>query len=338
MVIQETTPGTPVAPDHSYDFESESIVAKKKVVQAQTIRAGNMYDRAAGRFVTQRAAAGDINMIFPTKNAGLWLANMLGSFSTTPTQIGTTTAYSQVHTGGSTLGKTMTVQVGRPTLQGTVEPYTYTGAKITDWELSCAQSDLLKMKVTIDAWDEYTAATTPASPALGTWTPPTSSYFSFVQGTLLGGGTVATSSGVSTITGGTALAAVTGIKLSGKNGLKTDNYFLGNGTTKTEQNQNAFRSITGSADMEFYSRDAVYDAYRSDTPLAIELKFVSTLLAGTGNPYSLDIVLPYNMWEDGATPTVQGPDVLKQTSPFTTLNDDVDNVIQATYISSDTTI
>ena len=340
MMKQETVPGTAVAPDHSYDFESETLGAKKKVVQVQTLRAGNMFDRAAGRFVTQRAAAGDINMVFPTKQAGLLLANMLGSFATTPTQIASTTAYSQVHLPGSTQGKALTVQIGKPPTTGSAaEPFTYPGSKITDWELSFAQSDILKLKLTLDAFDELTTATTPASPALGSWTPPTYSYFSFTGGSLLAGGTVSTTSGVTSVTGGTAVATALGGKITGKTGVKIDNYFLGNGTTKTEQNQNAFRSVTGSVDVEFSSRAALYDAYRSDTSFALELKFVSPLNAGVGNPFSLDIILPVCFWEDGASPQVAGPDVLKMSVPFTTVIDDAgDPEIQITYVSTDTSI
>lgn len=443
---------TPQAPDHFYEFESESIQAKKKVVQAEGIRAGNIYDRTAGRFVTQRWAAGDINMNFPTKKAGLLLRHMLGAPCVRPTQIGATAAYQAVFTPGNTLGMSLAAQEGiNPTVGNTSEPFAYPGSKITDWELSCAQSDLLKLKVTLDCMDELTAGTTPAAGSLATASYATASFFTFVQGVLKQGGTpstvstpapttptqnapatastggtitagtsylkvaalnangetvasteqsivttgststvtanwntvanaigykvyygtssngenvyatagaaatslvltaVPTASGtplatatavattVTSVSGGTALGFVRSVKVTGKNGVKTDNYFLGSGTTKAEQNINAYRGLTGSVDVEFGSR-ALYDLYRSDTAVALELTFTGPNIPSTSTPVSLDIVLPTAFLEDGASPTIAGPDVIMMTVPFTVLYDDADPTIQITYTSSDTAL
>lgn len=451
-LAEEAVVGTVQAPDHFYEFESETLGAKKKVVQAEGIRAGGLYDRGAGRYVTQRWAEGDLNINFPNKGAGLLLRHMLGSAVVSPSQV-SGAAYSSVHTPGLKGGKSLSLQIGRPPLVGTTpEPFTYPGAKITDWELSCAQSDLLKLKATFDCWDELTLATTPASPALATATVPTASFFTFVQGTLKQGGTVntvttpapvtptqtapatattggtlaaatyyikiaalnatgetvasseqsitttgatstitanwsavsnatqikvyvgtaagaenkyllaagaattltitsltsaltgtplvtatAVSTTVTSVTGGTTLGYIRSIKFGGKSGLKTDNYFLGSGTTKGEQNQNAYNALTGSIDLEFGSR-ALYDLYRSDAPVTLELSFVGANIPTTSTPYSLDIVLPQVWIEDGISPNVAGPDVLMMTAPLTATSNDTDPVVQITYTSSDTAL
>lgn len=451
---EEAVVGTAQAPDHFYEFESETLAAKKKVVQAEGIRAGNMYDRGAGRYVTQRWAEGDLNINFPIKKAGLLIRHLLGSPLLTPTQL-SGAAYQGVHVPGTTLGKSLSLQKGVPPTSGNApEPFTYPGAKITDWELSCAQSDLVKLKLTFDAMDELTLGTTPASPALGTPSYATGGFFTFVQGTLKQGGTVSTvstpapvtptqnapatstsggslptatqyflkiaalnatgetvasseqtittgagstntitanwtavsnatsikvyigtSAGaenkyltaaggatslvitsltsaitgtplttatavattVTTVSGGTVLATVRAIKVGGKNGLKTDNYFLGSGTTKGEQNQNAYRGLTGSVDLEFNSR-ATYDLYRSDTPSVMELSFVGANIPTTSTPYSLDIVMPQVFIEDGISPNISGPDVVMMTAPLTATSNDTDPVIQMTYVSDDTAL
>lgn len=451
-LAEEAVVGTAQAPDHFYEFESETLSAKKKVVQAEGIRAGNMYDRGAGRYVTQRWGEGDINLNMPVKKAGLLIRHWLGSAVKAPTQV-SGAAYQSVHTGGLTLGKSLSIQKGvPPTLGAAPEPYTYPGSKITDWELSCSQSDLLKLKLTFDCMDELSAATTPASPALATASYATGGFFTFVQGTLKQGGTVntvttpapttpsqssattattggtiaagtyylkvaalnatgetvasnevnitttgststvtanwasvsnatsfkvywgssagnenvyatqasgsatslvitaaPTSSGTplttatavattaTTVTNGTTLGYVRGLKLSGKNGLKTDNYFLGSGTTKAEQNQNAFRNLAGSVDVEFGSR-ALYDLYRADTAITLELTFTGANIPTTSTPYQLDIVLPQVFLEDGSSPQIAGPDVVMITAPFTVTYDDTNPPIQVTYTSDDTAL
>lgn len=333
---QETTFGTSATPDHFYEFTSETVKAKKKVVQSEGLRAGKTFDRAARRYTMQREATGDVNLDFPTKGAGLLLANMFGSFSTTPTEVGTSTAYKQVHLPGSYNGHSLTIQKGVPRADGTIEPYTYPGCKITQWEFDCAQSDLLKLKLTIDSIDELTSASTPAGPALAVATYPASSAFNFAGGAILSGGTVSTSGGVTTVTGATAVAAVTAAKVTGSTAVKADRYHMGNGVTKAEQVQNAYSKLTGSIDAEFQSR-ALYDQYRSDTGAALQLNFTGPAIDGSNN-YSLQFLFPIAYLEDGASPQVPGPDIIAQSIPFTALDDDTNPVFQVTYISTDTSL
>lgn len=332
----ESTPGTPVAPTRFHRFASETLAAKKKIVQSSTLAAGLMFDRSAARFTTQRDAGGDINLPVPTKGFGLLLQQMLGSFNATATQQAASVAYLQTHVPGGFTGYTFTVQKGVPRTDGTVEPYTYTGCKVTDWELDMAQSDVLQVKLTLDAWDELTSATTPASPALATPSYLAESNFSFVSGSILSGGTVATASGVTTVTGGTAVAAIRSANVKGKNASDTSRYFLGSGTTKAEQVQNGVSSISGQLVAEFASR-TLYDQYRSDASTAIQLNFQGGLIA-TGYNYFLNIVMPSVWLEDGASPQVPGPGIIQQTIPFTALSDDSNPVIQVQYQSTDTAV
>lgn len=452
---QETTvwngSSTPQSPDHWYRFESENLAGKRKVVQAQEIGGGNLYDRGVNRFVTQLWADGDINLNFPNKGAGLLIKHWLGSPVVRPTLV-SAGVYQSVHTPGSTNGMSLCIQKGVPPTNGAApEPYTYPGAKITDWELSCAMSDIVKLKCTFDAMSELTAATTPASPALATPTYAASAPFAFTQGTLKQGGTpntvttaapttpvqaatsTATTGGtlaaatyfyvitainatgetiasneksqittgatstvtlgwasvtgatgyniyrstttgtevflatvgavtsyidtgsatpgtatppvtatavattVTTVSGGTAMARVRAVKVGGKNGLKTDNFYLGSGTTKGEQNINAYRGLTGSVDIEFYNR-ALYDQYRAGTSTSLELTFTGANIPSTSTPFSIDIVLPQVFLEDGISPTIQGPDIVMMTVPFTVTFDDTDPTIQVTYTTSDSVL
>ena len=332
----EATPGTAVAPTRFHRFASETLTAKKNIVQVSTLSAGLQFDRTAARFTTQRDAGGDINLPVPTKGFGLLLQHMLGSFSTTASQQATSGAYLQTHVPGVFTGHTFSVQKGVPRTDGTVEPYTYTGCKITGWELDMQQSDILQARLTVDAWDELTAGTTPASPALATPSYLSESYFSFVKGSILSGGTVSTASGVTSVTGGTAVAAIRSATLSGSNASDTSRFFLGGGTTKAEQVQNAVSSVAGQLAAEFASR-ALYDQYRADGATAIQLNFAGGQIA-TGYNYFLNIILPSVFFEDGASPQVPGPGIIQQSIPFTGLSDDTNPVIQIQYQTTDTAV
>lgn len=336
-IAVETTPGTPVAPTRYHRFASETLSAKKKIVQVSTLAAGQRFDRSAARFTTQRSAGGDIKLPVPTIGFGLLLQQMLGSFSATAVQQASSAAYLQTHVPGVFTGHTFSAQKGVPRTDGTVEPYTYTGCKVTGWELDMAQSDVLQASLTIDAFDELTAATSPSAGSLGTASyPAAESNFSFVSGSILSGGTVATTSGVTTVTGGTAVAAIRSANIKGSNASDMERYFLGGGTTKAEQIQNAVSSISGQLVAEFASR-ALYDQYRSDGNTAIQLNFGGGVIASSYH-FSLNITLPNVFLEDGASPQVQGPGIITQTIPMTALSNDVDPIIQIQYQSTDTSI
>src|SRR5260221_6759732 len=88
---------------------------------------------------------------------GFWIKYALGSTLVTPTVV-LGTAYKQVHTNGSKAGQYLTVQVGRPQISGvTVQPFTYTGVKVTDFEFSCNDNQIAQLKITCDRRTELTS-------------------------------------------------------------------------------------------------------------------------------------------------------------------------------------
>jgi hypothetical protein len=262
---------------------------------------------------------------------------MLGSFSATATQQGTSGAYQQVHTpdgAGAFVGKALTLQKGVP--GGAVQPFTYPGAKVTAWELDCKQSDIVTAKITFDAIDELTPDSTPnAGLALAAASYTDADLFTFVGGSLLMGGTVTTASGVASVTGGTAMAAVTGINIKGSNAFNTDLYYLGS-ATKAEQIQNNWSDPQGQIDLDFTDL-STYDQYDNDSGSALHLSFVGPEIS-VGYNYALDILIPHIRLEDGVSPQVGGPDVVSVSAPFTGLDDQTNPVIQVTYTSTDVTV
>lgn len=332
-VGQESTWGTSVTPTLWYEFNSESLGLEKNIVQGSGLRAGtgSRYARSTRRAYTTRTAGGTVEMDIPTKKAGLLFRHMLGSPVTTATQQAATAAYKQDHRPGSLTGMSLTLEKGVPQTDGTVQNFLYPGAKITDWEISCAVGEIATMSLTFDAKDEVTTGslTTPSYTA-------SNGVFHFAQGTLKLGGTPSTTSNVTSISGGTTIAQVTAANLSGTTPLATDRYYFGSAGAKAEQIENDWGSVTGSLDAEFVNQATIYDLYAADTSTALELTFVGANIASTYY-YTLDIVCPV-IFFDGETPKVGGPDIVGLSADFTVLDNGTDNAIQLSYTSTDTAL
>jgi hypothetical protein len=339
-MIQEVTPGTVLSPTKFYEFTSESLVLKKTILQGVGIRPGGQFNRSSRRAYTQRDINGGIVMDLPTKGAGFLLQQCLGSFNTgaTPVQQGASAAYLQTHLPGSLAGKAFSVQKGVPDITGTVTPLNYPGCKVIDWTIDCKVGGIVTLNLNLDAVDEVPTTPALASPSY----IANSGVFNFSQGTLTQGGTVSTTANVTSVSGGTTAASVSGVSVKGKNAFDVARFFYGSNGRKAEQIENGYRDITGQVDAEFVSMAAFYTAMAADTDLALELKFVGPLIASTYY-YTLDIILPAVRLESGS-PVIAGPAILKQALPFTALDAQVGTtttaqpVIQISYTSTDTAI
>lgn len=170
----EATVGVPVAVTRFYEYDSESVHGDLHFAEGTGMRGGALYPRAVRSNITGREAAGDVTFDVPTNGFGKILQHMLGSFSASPSSIGGG-LFEQVHDPGTLDGNSFTTQIVRPDTAGglATEAFTYTGCKVTAWELSAKALDRLIAKVTIDALDELTPSnsiantTTSASAAAG---------------------------------------------------------------------------------------------------------------------------------------------------------------------------
>jgi hypothetical protein len=82
---------------------------------------------------------------------------MLGAITTTTPATGTDPCV-RLHTAkvGPLDGKSLTTQFGRSNETGTVDPYTYSGGKLTEWELSMESNGVLGCKLSLDVAKEDT--------------------------------------------------------------------------------------------------------------------------------------------------------------------------------------
>src|SRR5215469_18033368 len=205
--VAESTYGTPVTVTHFYEFLSESLTFNPNWLDGAGLKAGQAYNRASRTVQSRFDVNGYLTMehtIGSPANAvadsmGFWWKYALGSSVTTPTLV-LGTAYKQVHTNGSKAGQFITVQVGRPQISGiTVQPFTYTGIKVTDWEFSCNDNQIAQLKCTCDGQTELTSVALAAASY-----PTPNGLFAFSDASVMTiGGTASTSGGETTVAGGT---------------------------------------------------------------------------------------------------------------------------------------
>ncbi len=350
-----------LAAARSYEIKSETLELKKTTVQGEGLAAGHVYDRTKRRILTNYDVSGNMVLDCPTRQLAFFIQYMVGSFGqtlATPTQIGSTGIYQSIHQGvggaqtvGSLFGHSMTVQKGIPTADAVVEPFTYCGTKISDWELKCSTGTIAELTLSFDARNELAGAypnggvsasgdpLNAATPALAAFATPTTglgeSVFHFREMTIYTGGTPTYTSNIVSLAGETAAANVKDIDL--KHSVKFDNarYFAGNQGFKAEQIENGFRALTGTFTVEWLSSELMYNAYAADTTTSLELKFVGPTV-GASN-YVLDVIIP-NIKLDGESPKAPGPAVITQSVGFTGLDDETTCPIQITYQSEDIVI
>jgi hypothetical protein len=335
----ETTVGTVTTVTRLYEFLDESMEYKPTFLDSEGLKAGQAYKRATRTTISRHTAEGDFSLELVDRGGmGLLWKHMLGSQATTATQIGTTGAYTQVHTAGSKFGLSLTIQVGRPQTDATVKPFTFYGSKFPEWELSISDGKIPTLKISPDAWGESTAVALSTAGYTAGSVP-----FSFADsgttggGTFKLGGTVTTTAGVTSVTAGVSVATVVKeITITGKSPMETERFGLGNGGEKREPIENDIPTITGKVKAEFNSQSEIYDVFKANTTVALQLDLAHGT-AGGANPFLTSIILPAIRWKTAA-PSVDGPDIVQQDLEFEAYDDGTNPVIQVRLISTDTTL
>lgn len=141
----ETTPGVGVTPTTFLPVvelpsltvggdatESDGIIAGRTVLTSDQWNGGNL------------KVGGDVGHELLDHGQDFLFRAMLGSMS----QTGSTGAYTHVHTPGPLDDDALTVQVGIPSISGTVIPSTYTGCHVASWEIACQQGAIATLGVT----------------------------------------------------------------------------------------------------------------------------------------------------------------------------------------------
>lgn len=334
-IAAETTVGTAVTVTKFFEFLDEGIAFSPTWLRGEGLKAGQAYSRVSRVAQSRVTVAGDMTMEHADRGGmGLWWKHCLGS-SATAVQIGTTTAYQQIHIPGSSgkVGLGLTVQVGRPQTDAVVRPHTYSGCKVVGWEFSCSDNEIAKLKLTLDGWNEATGtglAAASYTAAAGVFSFEDASTFTL-------GGTASTGGSPSmiTITTGTAVSTlVKGVTITGSTPLAVDRYGLGNAGVKKEQIDNGFPTVQIKLDAEYTSRTELYDLLKANTTTALQLDFTQGD-AGGSNPFRLSFIAPACKVVEGS-PAVSGPDLVQSSYTLEAFDDGTNAPLQVRIVSTDT--
>ena len=319
-LAESSTFGTYQTPTRFLEFNEESLEYQIERVESPGLRAGNRVLRTDRYAPGQKRVEGSLTLEPATKGFGLVLKHALGATSIT-TPSGATDARLHSHTLGDIFGTSLTVQVGRPDVSGTVQPFTYLGCRVDTLSLTSSVDELLVAEVGLVGQDET------RSQSLATATYPTTGsaaayeQFYWTQGVI----SIA----------GSAVGVVTDFEIEINNNLKSDRYFLG-GATMSEPILAGMTEITGTVTVEFLNLTA-YERFVDNTQVALTAKWTAaTAIESSTFPY-IEVNIPKVRFDGPANPQVGGPDVITHELPFKALFDGTNGPITIDYMTSDTT-
>lgn len=277
--VSETTPGTAVTVTKFLPINNESIKHENERLDSQGIRAGRLV--TAAWKPGQSTISGSVEMELWNTDIATLFRHMFGAASTATNG----SQWDYTFTPADTTGESMTMQVGRPDITGTVQPFTYAGCKVDEWTLTAEVGEIAMLELSVVGMTE-TNGTALASASYDATLAP----FVFTEASL-------------SIAGSTN-NVVSSVELTGANTL-TERPRLGSSTSR-EYLQNGFREYTGSATTDFENLTQ-YNRFLDGDEAALVLRFDN----GTEQ-----LVITANVRFDGETPELAGPELLEQNVPF----------------------
>jgi hypothetical protein len=273
---EETTWGTAVTVDRFYELLSESIGYEIDRMESEAIRSDQRVIRSDDWGAGTKRVSGPFKIELSTKNIALLMKHALGTVNTTGAG-----PYTHTCTPGSLTGKGLTIQAGRPSSDGTVNPFTWNGCKIVSWELSFELGKHVTLTINVVGKDQ----TTGTALATASYTA-SNNLLSFTHGAI----TVA----------GSAIKVKSGT-IKGENALNTDRVFLGD-TTISEPIENGRREYSFELNCEFESLTALGRVV-SGTEAALSLAFTRS---------TDSVTVAGNVRFDDGMPALEGMDMLEQ--------------------------
>lgn len=320
-VSKETTYGTYVAPTKFFEFMNESLKKERSIVQGGGLAAGRFAQLGSQRVTANESGSGSWETSVPLAGFGVILQQLFGG-TVVPAQQAATAAYLQTIPLVDTAGKSLTVQVGKPSTDGTVNPYSYLGGKITQAEFSCGKDEFLSAKLDMD-FKQVVETQVLATPSY----PTTTTAHNFSKMAVRIGSTVA---------GATNLAGVTKFTLTIGRKMKLDTYYANGSGLKNEPITNDYVDAKGVIEADFVAKADLADRWASGAGFSLVWEFVDALIATTYySTIRFEIPLAYL---DGETPGVSGPDVVAGSFPFTIQSDGTNPIVTVKYTSTDVTV
>lgn len=317
---KETVYGTAVVVNKFYEIVSEDFAGMYERNQADALSAA-YFDRSDRFGIAIKGAKGTVELEPLTKGFGNWLHYMTGNMVTSgPTE---TTVYTHTGTVGNLFGKYITCQVGRADESGTVQPWTYEGGKVTDFEFSSSVDKTLHVSIGLDF--EKESNTTGGAYSLATNVPVTGAdVLSWQGGTIKVGGTV---------------IDVDDLSIKVDNSLNVDRWYINQASSKREPIQDGKRTIDWSYKTTYVNSTywaKVSAATVAGTYATLQAKWVGLILLGSTIYPGLTIDIPVARFDKGG-PSVDGPSMLEQKFSGKGLYDGTNSAYTLTYNSADVT-
>jgi hypothetical protein len=312
----ESTYGTVVTPNRFVEYATEGMKLSRAFLTSQGLRAGRMYQSSSRRSPTTRSAAGPLSLEFPAQGGGPIL-NLFHGATVVPVKQGATSAYLQTHPIGATdpFLKSVTLQIGKPQDNGTVEPFIYPGTVATAVEFSCQTGGFLETNLTLDSQDENNET----SLAVASY-PSGQHSFNFTQCKIT--------------VNGVELTQARGVTLTLNTPKDTGRFYLGS-TKKAVPLTNAYNGASLSITQD-YGSNTLYELFAAGSIVPVVVSFVGPVIASTFHEELTFTMAAVGL--DGDSPVVSGPAVLQQQIPFVVLDDGTDVPVVATYMSTDVTL
>lgn len=316
-IATESSWGTRVAPATYLPFSAESLRLEKQYIETAGLRAGRFAQDEGLHSATTRSVAGSVTLDTLTKGMGKFF-NLLAPGTITPTTVGTDGKKFTFPIGaGAPEGKSLSIQVGRPDVSGTVRPFDYAGCKLLGASWSIDTSGVLVGEYEFDGKDEDTAQT------LGTYTAPGDyTVFKFDQGSVEFDDVAATE-------------LIKSASVSVSIPHDTERYGLGTSGVKREQLPNGLVDISMTVGLEFTSLTQ-HNAFKNATRRKVELLFTGPEFE-SGQSYALKFTLPCTV-TTGEGPVVEGPEVLQQSLSLKALDNGTDAPLTIEYTTDDTAL
>lgn len=287
MIAPEVTYGTFVTPTRSLELVTESMKTTIERIESKGLRAGR---RVVGKWLPGKtSSAGDLELEVNGVGFGMVFQHCFG----TDTITGPTDTVKYTHTLSPTdLPVGFSMQIGKPSIDGTVQPFSYAGCRVNTWELGMKAGELLSLKLGIAAQSEVTNV------ALATYADPAIHLMSFV-----GAG----------VTCGGVEVDLSDFTFKGDNKLDVARFKLRSAATPKQPLENSWREFMGTLTADFESLTQ-YNHFTAGDELSVVATFVGALIAG-GTVSTYGVTLTSNCRYDGDTPVVNGPGLLGLTIP-----------------------
>lgn len=250
------------------------------VIPSRGIRAGRRLGFSHKRGV--KLIGGPVKLELGNTDIAVLLRHLFGTVATSG--VG---PFTHTYTPGSLNDKSLTLQVGRPDSGDTVRARTFGGVKIPSWSIAAAVDENVILEAEVSAASETGATGLAVASYTSGWEP-----FVYTEGSVTKGG---------------GAIVVDNFTITGANTLRTDRKAIrASNTSITKQLGNGMREIGITLEMDFEDL-TMYNHFLDDDALTLVLKLDN----GTQT-----FTVTAKGYLAGESPTVTGPEVLKQPLPF----------------------